>query len=369
MESLLDRMEAMESRQAATERRLALWRGTAIAAVAIALMMLSLRGVTAQGNGGGNGLAQQVANLQTQVTNLQTALNNESSARKAGDANLQNEINNVQLTPGPQGPAGPAGLQGPKGDNGAAGAQGPEGPAGPQGPAGPGFTPDQVNALTSLASLFLANNQFGRPYFSRQGNDVTIEAANLHIVNGLGATNGYPADLGQNNPSLTVVNGLGNLIVGYNELRQDGTDDRSGSHNIVVGLGHSFSSYGGLVAGERNSVSGVYASVSGGNGNTASGGWASVSGGASNTASGEFSSVSGGLINSTSGGFYCSVSGGAFNTASGGWASVSGGQNNTASGEGVSVSGGAFVSATSLQAWAAGGSFSPSGGPGAYHSP
>src|SRR5260370_1070592 len=80
------------------------------------------------------------------------------------------------------------------------------GPEGAKGPAGPGVTPAQVGALTSLTGLFLANNQFGRPYFSRQGDDVTIEEANLHIINGLGATNGYPTNPFSIDPTLTVVN-------------------------------------------------------------------------------------------------------------------------------------------------------------------
>ncbi|MGB8215765.1 MAG: hypothetical protein WCE94_00525 [Candidatus Methanoperedens sp.] len=58
-------------------------------------------------------------------------------------ADLQQQINNIQLTPGPQGPVGPKGdtgaigSQGPKGDTGATGATGETGPAGPIGPIGP----------------------------------------------------------------------------------------------------------------------------------------------------------------------------------------------------------------------------------------
>jgi len=65
------------------------------------------------------------------------------SELQATQTNLQNQINNIQLKPGPTGP------QGPKGDTGATGAVGPTGPAGatgaigpagPQGPAGPAGT-------------------------------------------------------------------------------------------------------------------------------------------------------------------------------------------------------------------------------------
>ena len=41
------------------------------------------------------------------------------------------------------------------------------------------------------------------------------------------------------------VNGLGNVVIGYNELRGAG-DDRSGSHNLVFGSRNNYSSYGGL---------------------------------------------------------------------------------------------------------------------------
>ncbi len=63
-------------------------------------------------------------------------------------------------------------------------------------------------------------------HFRRDGDEVFITSANLHIVNGEGSTN--------------TTNGLGNLIVGYSEQRGDGTDDRSGSHNVVVGPAHNF---------------------------------------------------------------------------------------------------------------------------------
>ena len=137
---------------------------------------------------------------------------------------------------------------------------------------------------------------------TRAGDGITISSANLHIVSGSGTTYGS-------------VNGLGNLIVGYNELRGM-DDDRTGSHNIVVGKYHNYSSYGGLVAGYQNTISGNYASVSGGFYNEASGTYSSVSGGYYNEASGYSSSVSGGRSNVASSS-YSSVTGGEGNEASG----------------------------------------------------
>ncbi len=78
--------------------------------------------------------------------------------------------------------------------------------------------------------------------FSRSSNEITIRGANLHIVSGSGSTN-------------ATVNGLGNLIIGYNEARTSG-NDRTGSHNLVIGAKQNFSSYGGMVAGYSNTISG-----------------------------------------------------------------------------------------------------------------
>ena len=99
------------------------------------------------------------------------------------------------------------------------------------------------------------------------GPHLIITGANLHVRNGSGKTES--------------INGKGNLIVGYNELR--GTNDNStGSHNVVVGKEHNYSSHGGLVAGRKNTISGEFSCVSGG--------W-------ENVASGDFSNVSGGYLN------------------------------------------------------------------------
>jgi hypothetical protein len=187
--------------------------------------------------------------------------------------------------------------------------------------------------------------------------DLVVEGCNVHVRSGGGATH-------------AAVNGRGNLIIGYNEL--DGFEFvRTGSHNLVVGPGHTYSSSGGFVAGTFNAVTGRSASVSGGASNTASGSVASVSGGqintasglaasvcggGSNTASGFFASVSGGSEN-LAGGIGASVSGGDANTARGNYASVSGGRSNMTSAEGASVSGGYMRSATGLDNWSAGSLF------------
>ncbi len=101
------------------------------------------------------------------------------------------------------------------------------------------------------------------------------------------------------------VPGLGNLVVGYNEvpLGELSVGDRGGSHNLIVGQEHKYSSFGGLVAGLRNTISGNNSTVRGGNDNTASGPTSSVSGGFENLASGFETSVSGGFNHTASGDF------------------------------------------------------------------
>ncbi len=187
------------------------------------------------------------------------------------------------------------------------------------------YTQAQVDAIESNLQNQINDLKALLANVTRIGNDITFSGVNVHIVNGTGTTDGE-------------VDGLGNLIVGYNETRGSG-DDRTGSHNIVVGSYQNYSSYGGLVAGSWNTISGYYSSVSGGRSNTASGGFASVSGGEANIASNLVSSVSGGYYNAASGD-YSSVSGGYRNAASGYYSSVSGGDRNAASGNSSSVSGG-----------------------------
>jgi hypothetical protein len=189
------------------------------------------------------------------------------------------------------------------------------------------------NRIAQLEALLLN--------ITRNENDIYIDGANLHIRSG----SGYTAD---------TVNGLGNLIVGYNEQRGGGEDDRSGSHNIVVGRSNNFSSYGGLVVGYRSEISGNYASVSGGTHNTADGYGSSVSGGFSNTASNENASVSGGEHN-TAGEDFTWVSGGSYNTANEAHASVSGGYHNIASGSNASISGGRYNRAIGYSSFIGGG--------------
>ncbi len=113
---------------------------------------------------------------------------------------------------------------------------------------------------------------------TRSNGTITFSNVNLQIVNGKGATG--------------EINGKGNLIVGYNEYRGGG-DVRNGSHNIIVGSRNNYSSFGGIVSGTANDITGRYASVVGGHTNSAGGEFSTIVGGAKNKAKGKYASING----------------------------------------------------------------------------
>jgi hypothetical protein len=172
------------------------------------------------------------------------------------------------------------------------------------------------------------------------GPHVIFEGVNVHIRSGYGSTEPPVPD---------QTNGLGNFIIGYNEL-STGTgsipDERTGSHNLVIGGAHTYSSWGGLVAGHNNRITGEVATVTGGLDNWADGDVSVISGGKENrTGPGTHyayaNTVCGGTGNESIG-LASTVCGGIENTASGPQSTVSGGGNNTAEGGASSVSGGQF---------------------------
>ena len=181
----------------------------------------------------------------------------------------------------------------------------------------------QVEALQDQLAVVQSNNALKlgpfvtvdpNPENGVRGPNITFKGANIHVVSGSGATDDHFSTGG----SLT---GRGNLIIGYDEaplfLPPLGPGDRGGSHNLVIGRGNRFTkgAFGGLVAGEGNTISNEAASVSGGFLNNANGRVASISGGFLNNANGRVASVSGGQSN-TAVGDSSVVLGGSNNTAS-----------------------------------------------------
>jgi hypothetical protein len=107
--------------------------------------------------------------------------------------------------------------------------------------------------------------------FGLKGPHVIFHGANVHVQSGSGTT--FEAG---------GATGRGNLIVGYNE--GNGLL-RVGSHNLVVGPSHTYTSTGGVVFGESNFISAKSAAVLGGLQNHADGERSSILGAAGQTIS------------------------------------------------------------------------------------
>ena len=177
------------------------------------------------------------------------------------------------------------------------------------------------------------------------GSDVVFSGVNVHVRSGTGKTD----DEGK-------LTGLGNLIVGYNVEGGGEADDRTGSHNIVVGDYHTYSGYGGIVTGSDNAISSNNNAVLGGYQNSATGSSAAVFGGNDNVAGGSSDVVLGGYESETAeenghntvvggrgnyaNGIAPTVVGGYLNSATEQWATVLGGRSNQATGQAAVTVGG-----------------------------
>src|SRR5208283_4192485 len=87
--------------------------------------------------------------------------------------------------------------------------------------------------------------------------------------------------------------GSGNLVIGDDEREASPKDEQTGENNLVLGSLQTFTSFGSILGGVSNTVSGPYSDVFG-NANLAAGQESSVTGGLRNTATAQWSSVSGG---------------------------------------------------------------------------
>ena len=168
--------------------------------------------------------------------------------------------------------------------------------------------------------------------------DFIVDGCNLHVQNGLGQTG--------------TMNRYGNLIIGYDKNE---VSTRTGSHNLVVGDLHEYTSYGGIVSGTENTLAGPNATILGGGQNHANFTSAVILGADRGNADGNvvliggqrnygsadahFGAVIGGIENQVTGPSSVVV-GGTLNIAAGGNALVCGGSENTAGGGSAVVCGG-----------------------------
>lgn len=177
----------------------------------------------------------------------------------------------------------------------------------------------QEQAIASLAPLLSLVPVAERSSF---GQDTwNLSGLNVRLDNGAGTTYG-------------VSNGLGNLILGYNESEGGHRDAegnfmdgevRVGSHNLVVGAGHTYGSNGSLLGGYNNSLFGQGSAILSGQASLATGTWSAILGGLDNRATATNTCISGGHSNTASGD-RASVSGGLLNISAGIATSILGGQ-------------------------------------------
>ncbi|MCB9637770.1 MAG: hypothetical protein H6727_02555 [Myxococcales bacterium] len=237
-------------------------------------------------------------------------------------------------------------LQGEKGNDGKEGAQG---------PAGPGFdatTQQFVQNLQSAITFTTDTITVTTKTFKVKGSsangpsielddankNVIVTNANLHIRSGSGTTNG-------------TTNGYGNVIIGYNE-DTNSNKQRGGSHNLILGQEHSYTSYGSILSGTNHTINAPHASAIGGDSNTIGGNapnavaiagqnnqlapsgtalYAAALGGQANQIDGNHAAAVAGQNNTSSGNHAAAVAG-QNNTSSGNHAAAVAGQNNTSSG-------------------------------------
>ena len=182
------------------------------------------------------------------------------------------------------------------------------------------------------------------PCMRIEGNNVIFEGCNIHVRSGSGQTDG-------------TVNGLGNIIIGYDE--NGGSDIKTGSHNLVVGDKHTYTSFSGVISGKDNEISNKYSVSIGCEHSISSGDFSAVIGGAGGTVHGDYSSVVGGNGNAIdTAAIYSAIFGGQSNfIGNGDYATIGGGEDNAATGDFSAVSGGKDRMATGTHDWKGGSLF------------
>lgn len=141
----------------------------------------SINGVQLQGN---KTLAQLGAASQAELDEAQALISGEQAERIAADKKLQENINNISLTPGPQGPIGPTGPEGPRGPKGPAGPAGENGKDGEPGPAGADGAPGPAGAAATI--------QVGTTTTLPDGSQATVEnvGTDTHAILNFGIPKG-----------------------------------------------------------------------------------------------------------------------------------------------------------------------------------
>jgi hypothetical protein len=193
----------------------------------------------------------------------------------------------------------------------------------------------RVNALEAKTQSITVN-----------GTDLFIDGVNVHVRSGSGSTTG-------------AANGRGNLIIGYNEPKTTPpVSVRTGSHNLVLGVGNSYTSHGGIVGGVENLIGGPFATVISGESNQATGPQSVIVSGFIGVADDTTSVVLSGYSNRATG-FRAAVISGWENDAQGSYSAILGGDTNVATATESSIGGGDSVTITTSSKFRAEGEISP----------
>lgn len=152
----------------------------------------------------------------------------------------------------------------------------------------------EQKAVLALLSVQNINDCVNGPGYKT----LRVTGANLQVVNGLGSTD--------------TTNGLGNLIVGYNE--SPGTCNRVGSHNIIDGYNNDYTSYGSIIISNSSISNAEYAGIIGGYSNTNNAAQTFIGGGVYNIieSTAGLSAMIGGT-NNTNRSYYGVIAGGSGN--------------------------------------------------------
>jgi hypothetical protein len=150
-------------------------------------------------------------------------------------------------------------------------------------------TADVATDLDTLETLTLGVDKL-LAVTEVSGTDLVFSGVNMHLQSGSGSSD--------DNGTLL---GLGNLVIGYNETSTGSAITRAGSHNLVLGTGHEYTSWGGIVAGQSNNISAPNASIISGTSNTVSGQYGAIVSGSSSTVSGTYAVIVSGRDNKASG--------------------------------------------------------------------
>ncbi|KAJ3145487.1 hypothetical protein HDU86_000900 [Geranomyces michiganensis] len=167
----------------------------------------------------------------------------------------------------------------------------------------------------------LLNGVTRSPNIGGTGSDLIFNGLNVVVNNGA------------NDPRVT--NGLGNVVIGYNNINV--ASSVSGSHNIVIGMENKYTGYSNLVSGAGSIASGNVGAILGGQFNEMGVNFGVMAGGSSNVNKLNSFGVSvGGMNHVLKAGSYGVIMGGKINTVGGNHGVMIGGQLNSVNGS-VSV--------------------------------